>query len=68
MKLGEVLNKLSNSDFLLTITGICEEWDGGAEEIKEEPYYRAYKNRTVESMAILLTNGMPELCISLKEG
>lgn len=67
MKLRDVLNKFSNSAFLLTINGVCDEWYGGVEEIKNEPYYSKYKDKKVISMAILLTNETPELCVRIEE-
>lgn len=67
MKLSDVLNLLTNRDFLFTVDGLCDGWYGGSDKLKEEGYYGTYKNRTVESMEILLTNGIPELCIRLKE-
>lgn len=66
MRLGDVLNRMSNASFLLTITGVCDEWYYGSEKIKEETYYKTYKDRKVRSMAILITNGLPELCITLE--
>lgn len=67
MKLGIILNKFTNSDFLLTINGICDEWYGGAAELKAQSYYKEYRDKKVISMAILETNNMPELCIHIAE-
>lgn len=67
MKLCEVLNKFTNSAFLLSVEGLCDELYGGVETIKSESYYREYKDRTVKGIAILQTNGIPELCIRLWE-
>lgn len=67
MTLGDVLNVLSNREFLLTVTGVCDGWYGGADRLKKEKYYITYKDRMVENMTVLLTNGIPELSISLKE-
>lgn len=67
MKLGDVLNSLSNSSFLLTVVGLCDGLYGGTDKLKEEPYYGPYKDRKVKSMSVLLTNGMPELHIRLWE-
>ena len=67
MRLQEVLNKFTNDDFLITVDGMCDElpfWE--YEKIKTEDYWQHYKNREIRTMAILTTNEMPELCISLK--
>ena len=66
MRLKDVINMFSNSSFLLTINGVCDEWYGGIEELPNESYYNKYKDKRVLSMAILLTNGMPELCIEIE--
>lgn len=66
MKLREVLNKFSNSSFLLTINGVCDEWYGGVEELKKEEYYKEYRDKNVQSMAILTTNETPELIITIE--
>lgn len=66
MRLSELLNKFSNTDFLLTVDGWCDEmpfWE--YENEKRQPYWKKYRNRKVASMAILTTNGMPELCVRL---
>ena len=67
MKLRDILNKFTNSDFLLTINGVCNEWYGGVDELKHEEYYKNYSNKKVVSMAILMTNMYPELCITIAE-
>lgn len=67
MRLKDVINKFSNSSFLLTINGVCDEWYGGIEELPNESYYKKYKDKKVLSMAILLTNETPELCIKIEE-
>ena len=68
MRLQEVLNKFTNSDFMITVDGWCDElsfWE--YEEEKKQDYWKEYKDRKVKGMAILTTNGRPELCISLEE-
>ena len=67
MKLKEVLNKFANVSWLLTINGVCDEWYGGVEKLKKEDYYKNYKEKKVIEMAILSTNCMPELCITIEE-
>lgn len=67
MKLKEVLNKFTNDSWLLTINSVCDEWYGGVEELKKEDYYKNYKEKKVIEMAILSTNCMPELCITIEE-
>lgn len=66
MRLRDVLNKFTNSSFLLTINGVCDEWYGGVEELKKEEYYKEYRDKTVKSMAILSTNDKPELIIRIE--
>ena len=66
MRLRDVLNKFTNDNFLLTINGVCDEWYGGVEALKNEAYYKDYRNKKVESMAILLTNDTPELIIRIE--
>lgn len=68
MKLSEVLNKFTNSDFLLTVNGWCDELDFSEyEDEKKEEYWKKYRDRKVLSMAILTTNGRPELCIKIAD-
>lgn len=67
MKLKTLLNKFTNSSWLLTINGVCDEWYGGAEELKKEDYYEKYKDKNVLSIAVLSTNGMPEFLITIEE-
>lgn len=66
MKLRDILNKFTNSSWLLTINGVCDEWYGGVEELKEEDYYKKYRDKKVLSMAILSTNEVPELIITIE--
>ena len=37
------------------------------EKLKKEDYYKNYKEKKVIEMAILSTNCMPELCITIEE-
>ncbi len=71
MKLDEVLGILRNKNFLLRVDGLCDGLYGGADKLKEMPYYgtykETYKDRKVKGMSVLLTNGMPELHIELWE-
>ncbi len=68
MRLQEVLNKLSNSNFSLSVKGMCEEVPFWAyDELKKEDYWGKYKNRKVKNIAILITNGWPELRITVEE-
>lgn len=68
MTLQEFLNKFTNDDFLITVNGWCEELPfSNYEEEKKEEYWKKYKNRKVKGMAILTTNGRPELCIDIEE-
>lgn len=67
MKLKEVINTFSNSNFLLTINGVCDEWLCGIDELPNEEYYQKYKDKKILSMAILSTNETPELIIRIEE-
>ena len=67
MRLRDVLNKFTNSSFLLTINGVCDEWYGGVEDLQKEDYYKKYRDKKVVGMAILCTNMTPELCIEIEE-
>ena len=68
MKLQEVLNKFTNDDFLLTVNGWCDELPFSEyENEKKEEYWKKYRDKKVKSLAILTTNGMPELCIMIEE-
>ena len=68
MRLQELLNKFTNDDFLITVNGWCEELPFCEyEKEKEEEYWKKYKNKKVLSMAILTTNEMPELCITIEK-
>ena len=67
MKLKEVLNKFTNTDFLITVDGLWDELPFYQyEDEQKEEYWKNYKNLNVKSMAILTTNGHPELCIQLE--
>lgn len=68
MRLQELLNKFTNADFLITVNGWCEELSFYEyENEKKEEYWKKYKDKKVKSMAILTTNGNPELCIEIEE-
>lgn len=68
MKLQELLNKFVISDFLITVSGLCVEFSFCQyKELKQMPSWSNYKNRNVKDVAILITNGQPELFIQLKE-
>lgn len=66
MKLESIVSKFINSDFLLTVNGICNEWYGGIEELPGQDYYDEYKDCEVKSFSIITTNDVPELIIDIK--
>lgn len=67
MRLQELLDKFTNNDFLITVDGWCDELPFGEyEDEKKEEYWKKYKDKEVVGMAILTTNGRPELCIRLE--
>lgn len=66
MKLRELLNKFTDDDFLITIDGLCDEMPFYEyEKEKQQDYWKEYQDRKVIGLAILETNGQPELCIDL---
>lgn len=68
MRLQELLDMFTNCEFLLTVNGLCEElYFYDYEDEKKEDYWEEYKDKKVKSMAILTTNEMPELCITIEE-
>ena len=68
MRLQELLDMFTNCEFLLTVNGLCEElYFYDYEDEKKEDYWEKYKDKKVKSMAILTTNEMPELCITIEE-
>ena len=70
MRLEDVLNKFSNDDFLISVNGWCSEmgfWEYEAEKEEFNSGYWYFKDREVLSMSILMTNEMPELCITIEE-
>lgn len=68
MKLRELLDKFTNTSFLISVNGWCDELSFGEyEEEKKEEYWKEYKDKKVKGMKILTTNGRPELCIEIEE-
>ncbi len=68
MRLQELLEKIENEDFLLTVNGWCNELSFGEyENEKKEEYWKKFKNKKVKNMVIITTNGRPELCITIEE-
>ena len=67
MTLQSFLNKFTNSDFLLSVDGWCEElpfWE--YEDEKKQEYWEKYKNMKIKSLSIITTNGIPVLAIRLE--
>ena len=67
MTLDDVLKKIKNSGYLLTVNGVCDEWIDGAEYLPQEDYYEKYKNNKIISIMVLSTNDMPELWIEIEQ-
>jgi hypothetical protein len=68
MRLQEVLNKFSNSDFLLTVNGWCDElpfWEYPEEQ--KQAYWSKYKDKKVVGFSLHMTNEQPELCIRIED-
>lgn len=69
MRLQELLNKFTGSNFLLTVNGWCDElYFSEYENEKKEEYWKKYKDKKIISIAMLTTNGKPELRIKIEEG
>ena len=67
MRLQELLNKFTNTSFLITVNGWCEElYFGEYESEKKQEYWNEYKDRKVKRMSIFLTNDTPELYITIE--
>ena len=67
MRLQELLNKFTNVNFLLTVDGWCDELSFYEyEDEKKQEYWKKYKDRKVKNLAILTTNELPELCVTLE--
>lgn len=68
MRLQKILNKFTDTDFLITVNGWCDELPFHEyENEKKQEYWKKYKDKKVKGMSILITNGRPELCIEIKE-
>jgi hypothetical protein len=66
MRLQELLNKFTNTDFLITVNGWCDEMPFYEyEDEKKQDYWKKYKDRKVIGMSILTTNFQPELRIKI---
>lgn len=66
MRLQELLDKIVNINFLLTVDGFCDEFPFWRfDELKQEDSWDNYKDRVVKSIQILEADSMPELWISL---
>lgn len=66
MKLQELLNKISNTDFLLTVPGLCDKFDFNYYgDLKKESYRKEYKDTKIKHFAILRTSNFLELFIIL---
>lgn len=68
MRLVEVLDKFTNDDFLISVNGWCSEmgfWEYAVD--KKDGFFYKFRNKEVLSMSLLITNEMPELCITIEE-
>ena len=65
MKLQELLNKISNTDFLLTVPCLCDKFDFYYYGDLKKSYWKEYKDTKIEHFAILRTINFPELFIIL---
>lgn len=68
MRLQEVLNKFNDTGFVITVKGLCDEMPFCEyEREKKEDYWKKYKDKKVLKMSILMTDGVPELCINIED-
>lgn len=68
MRLQEILNKFSGSNFNLSVRGMCKGIPFWAyDDLKKKDCWRKYKNRKVKCLDITTSNGWPELCITVEE-
>lgn len=65
MKLQELLNKISNTDFLLTVPCLCDKFDFYYYGDLKKSYWKEYKDTKIKHFAILRTSNFPELFIIL---
>lgn len=67
MRLEELLDKFVSKGFSITVYGWCNEMPFYEyENEKKKDYWEKYKDKKVINMAILTTNGEPELCINVE--
>lgn len=66
MKLCDFLDMIRNTDFLVSVGGLWDElpFEEYPKE-KEMDYWNEWKDREVVNMALLTTNGEPELYIGV---
>lgn len=65
MTLHNFLKKCTTC-YSLSISEICEEYRGGLDGLMKEEFYQQYKNRKVQSFAVIMDgHGEPELSIDL---
>lgn len=68
MTLQSFLNKFSGGDFLLTVNGWCDELPFCEyEKEKQKEYWNKYKDKKVLSVALMTSNGKPELNIKIEK-
>ena len=68
MTLQRFLNKFSGDDFLLTVSGWCDELPFCEyEEEKHKDYWNKYKDKKVLSVTLMTSNGKPELNIKIEK-
>ncbi len=66
MRLGELLGTIRTCNACISITGLCDEYRDGLEELLEEEWYKPAKNRTVRGIDIIGFDEYSfELCIEI---
>lgn len=68
MKLYELINKMNeNSCCEITISGLCNEYQGGVEELKKESWYKEARNCRVINFYICISgHSLPEINIEIE--
>lgn len=66
MKLAELINKCNNVG-CITISGLCNEYYDGIEELKKEDCYKKARDRKVLDISITINGHMrPELMVEIE--
>lgn len=66
MRLGELVNKIGTCCACISITGLCDEYRDGLENLRKEPWYKEARGETVKGISIIgFEEYSFELCIRI---